>query len=114
MVSPLLRRGGALLVAALLSISLGCSGTTTGGAPADGSTPASGSGAGPGASSDSGASAADFTLPALDGSTVHLSDFRGKVVLLDFWSTTCDPCLAAMPHLVELYKKEKENGLVVL
>lgn len=93
-----------LVAGSLLVASLGCSGTTAGGPPADGSTPASGSAA----------SAPDFTLQALDGSTVHLSDFKGKVVLLDFWSTTCDPCLAAMPHLVELYKKEKDRGFVVL
>ncbi|MBK8252844.1 MAG: TlpA family protein disulfide reductase [Polyangiaceae bacterium] len=61
-----------------------------------------------------GAAAPDFTLPALDGSTVHLSDYKGKVVLIDFWSTTCDPCLAAMPHLVDLYKKNKEKGFVIL
>lgn len=105
MISRLLHSCGALAVAALVSTSFGCAGTTSGGAPADGSTPAAGGSA---------AGAPDFTLPALDGSTVHLSDYRGKVVLLDFWSTTCDPCLAAMPHLVDLYKKQKDNGFVVL
>jgi peroxiredoxin len=72
---------------------------------------------GPGAAgADSGASAApDFSLKALDGKTVHLSDYLGKeVVLIDFWSTTCDPCMAEMPHLVELYKKNKDKGFVVL
>lgn len=58
--------------------------------------------------------AADFSLPSLDGRTVHLSDYEGKVVLVDFWSTTCDPCMAEMPHLVELYKKHKDDGFVVL
>lgn len=108
MISSLLRKGGVLAAAASLCLLLGCSGTTGGGAttPNDGSTPAAGDGAS--------AAAADFTLPALDGSTIHLSDYRGKVVLLDFWSTTCDPCLAAMPHLVELYKKQKDAGFVVL
>jgi peroxiredoxin len=68
---------------------------------------------GPGASSGS---APDFSLPALDGQTVRLSDFTSKnqVVLIDFWSTTCDPCLVEMPHLVDLYKKHKEQGFVVL
>ncbi len=106
MTSVLLRWGGALLVAALASLSSGCSGTTTSGGEA--SAPAN-----PAAES-AGAAAPDFTLPALDGTTVHLSDYKGKVVLIDFWSTTCDPCLAAMPHIVDLYKKQKDKGFVVL
>ncbi len=59
--------------------------------------------------------APDFALPALDGKTVRLSDYAGKsVVLIDFWSTICDPCLAEMPHLVDLYKKYKDKGFVIL
>ncbi len=62
-----------------------------------------------------GPKAPDFTLPAIDGSQVSLADFHGKkVVVLDFWSTTCDPCMAEMPHLVDLYKRYKDRGLVVL
>jgi len=62
-----------------------------------------------------GPKAADFTLPKADGGQVSLSDFAGKkVVLVDFWSTTCDPCMNEMPHLVDLYKKYKDRGLVVL
>jgi peroxiredoxin len=67
-----------------------------------------------GAGPSSGGSAQDFSLPTLEGKTARLSDYTGKVVLIDFWSTTCDPCLAEMPHLVELYKKNKEKGFVVL
>jgi peroxiredoxin len=104
----ILRRSGALLSAVVFSLLSACSGPTAGGPDAkdpsaDSSTPASG-----------GAAAPDFTLPALDGSTIHLSDYKGKVVLIDFWSTTCDPCLAAMPHLVDLYKKQKDKGFVIL
>lgn len=59
--------------------------------------------------------APDFSLPTLDGKTVTLSDYVGKsVVLIDFWSTTCDPCMMEMPHLVELYEKHKAQGFVVL
>ncbi len=61
-----------------------------------------------------GAAAPDFTLTSLDGKQVRLSDYKGSVVLIDFWSTTCDPCLNEMPHLVELYKKNKDRGFVVL
>ena len=60
-------------------------------------------------------SAMDFALQSTDGKTVHLSDYLGKdVVLIDFWSTTCDPCMTEMPHLVDLYKKHKDKGFVVL
>jgi peroxiredoxin len=63
----------------------------------------------------SGASAPDFELQSTDGSTVRLSDYLGKsVVLIDFWSTTCDPCMVEMPHLVDLYKAKKSKGFVVL
>ena len=114
MTSPLSHVGGALrsfTLAALtsviaLSISA-CSGTTGGGS-SDPKTPA------PDGAAASSGSAPEFSLPALDGSTVHLSDFKGKVVLIDFWSTTCDPCLAEMPHIVDLYKANKDKGLVVL
>lgn len=62
-----------------------------------------------------GKKAPDFTLDSIDGDQVSLSDFHGKsVVILDFWETTCDPCLKEMPHLVKLYEKYKDRGLVVL
>jgi peroxiredoxin len=61
------------------------------------------------------ASAPDFSLKSTEGRTVRLSDYIGKsVVLIDFWSTTCDPCLAEMPYLVDLYKAKKDKGFVVL
>src|SRR5262245_59608075 len=76
---------------------------------------ATGPGSSTGSAAAKGPSAPDFSLPTLDGKTVRLSDHFGqKVVLIDFWSTTCDPCMAEMPHLVELYKKHKDQGFVVL
>lgn len=70
---------------------------------------------GGGTAASKGPSAPDFSLPSLDGKTVRLSDYLGKnVVLIDFWSTTCDPCMAEMPHIVDLYKKHKDKGFVVL
>jgi len=63
----------------------------------------------------SGPKAPDFELPTLDGGDVRLSDHFGKdVVLIDFWSTTCDPCMVEMPHLVKMYKKHKDKGFVIL
>lgn len=60
-------------------------------------------------------SAPDFSLPALDGSLVRLSDSIGKkVILIDFWSTSCEPCLVSMPLLAELYSKYRDQGLEIL
>jgi thiol-disulfide isomerase/thioredoxin len=57
--------------------------------------------------------ATDFTLPALDGKKVSLSQFKGKVVLLNFWATWCGPCKAEIPGFVELQQQYK-NDLVIL
>lgn len=62
----------------------------------------------------SGPKAPDFTLRTLDGGEITLSDLKGKVVLVDFWSTTCDPCLAEMPELVKLYNEKKDEGFEIL
>jgi peroxiredoxin len=49
------------------------------------------------------------------GHTVRLGDHLGKeVVLLDFWATYCEPCLAEMPHLEKMYEGNKERGFVVI
>jgi peroxiredoxin len=61
-----------------------------------------------------GAPASDFTLRDLDGRQVRLSDYTGKVVLLDFWATWCTPCAAELPHLEALYRARRDDGLVVL
>jgi peroxiredoxin len=58
--------------------------------------------------------APDFALKDADGKTVRLSDYKGKVVLLDFWATWCVPCQAELPQLEELYEKNKDAGLVVV
>ena len=61
-----------------------------------------------------GQTAPDFTLQALDGKTVRLSDFRGKGVLLNFWATWCQPCKIEMPWFAELQKQYGPQGLQIL
>ncbi len=58
--------------------------------------------------------APDFTLQSLDGKTVHLSDFRGKAILLNFWATWCEPCKVEMPWIVDLQQKYASEGLQVV
>jgi peroxiredoxin len=96
-------------------LALGVSSCGAEGAQGPGAQNAAGAAPAAGAKAGAQASAPDFSLKATDGRTVHLSDYLGKsVVLIDFWSTTCDPCLAEMPHLVDLYKAKKDKGFVVL
>lgn len=58
--------------------------------------------------------AIDFALKSLDGTTVKLSDLKGKIVVLDFWATWCGPCLASFPSLQKVYDKYKENPNIVI
>ncbi|HXZ40100.1 MAG TPA: TlpA disulfide reductase family protein [Terriglobales bacterium] len=58
--------------------------------------------------------APDFALQSLDGKTVHLTDFRGKAVLLNFWATWCAPCKIEMPWFVELQKQYGPEGLQIV
>jgi peroxiredoxin len=58
--------------------------------------------------------APDFTLPKLDGQDLRLSSYRGKVVLLDFWATWCDPCREETPHFVELQQAYGDRGLQII
>jgi thiol-disulfide isomerase/thioredoxin len=56
----------------------------------------------------------DFSLTTLDGKHIRLADYRGKVVLVNFWETWCPPCVAETPGLVQLYNKNKDQGFVVI
>lgn len=58
--------------------------------------------------------AAPLSGRTLEGKTVSLSDLKGKVVLVDFWATWCDPCKAEIPELVELQKALGPKGFVIL
>jgi len=61
-----------------------------------------------------GAEAPDFAMNDLEGNEVKLSDFKGKVVLIDFWASWCGPCRRENPHVVKLYEKYKKDGFEIL
>jgi thiol-disulfide isomerase/thioredoxin len=58
--------------------------------------------------------APDFALRSLDGPTVHLSDYRGRPVWINFWASWCPPCRDEMPRLEGVYLAHVVDGLVVL
>lgn len=62
----------------------------------------------------SGVKAPDFTVYTPDDQPVTLSQFKGKVVILDFWATWCGPCKVSMPGLEKIYSQVKGQGVVVL
>jgi len=55
-----------------------------------------------------------FTLKDLQSNKMRLSDFRGKVVLLNFFATWCPPCRMEIPELIRIYQQNKKKGLVIL
>lgn len=61
-----------------------------------------------------GAPSPPFTLRDLDGKLVSLSDFSGKVVLVNFWATWCGPCRVEMPAMESLYKEMRSKGFEIL
>lgn len=58
--------------------------------------------------------APDFQLTDLDGKNIKLSDYRGKVVLLNFWADWCPPCKRELPDLIALHRQYQDQGLAII
>src|SRR5215467_1511779 len=58
--------------------------------------------------------APEFTLKDLNGKDVSLSDYKGKVILVNFWATWCTPCLGEIPELIQMQEKYGPKGFVIL
>ncbi len=59
-------------------------------------------------------SAPNFRLKTADGSTLELADYKGKVIILDFWATWCPPCRREIPGFIRLYERYQDRGLVII
>ena len=56
----------------------------------------------------------DISLVSLDGEALRLADYRGRPLLVTFWSTTCSSCVREIPHLTELYRELAPRGLEII
>lgn len=66
------------------------------------------------AAQKSSALAPDFTLPTTDGKMLKLSNYRGKVVIIDFWATWCPPCRKGIPDLIDIKKRYGSKGVEII
>jgi thiol-disulfide isomerase/thioredoxin len=57
---------------------------------------------------------ADYEVPTLDGAKFKLSDYRGKVLVVDFWATWCGPCRQEIPQLVRISNQNRERGVEIV
>lgn len=58
--------------------------------------------------------APDFSLKGINGRTINSSDYRGKVMMVDFWATDCGPCREEIPGFVELQDRYRDDGFVIV
>ena len=61
-----------------------------------------------------GKKAIDFNVKDLDGNDLSLEQYRGKVILLDFWAVWCGPCIAEMPNVKQVYEKYKDANFQII
>ena len=61
-----------------------------------------------------GKKAPEFSLKDVNGQVIKLSDFKNKVVIIDFWATWCPPCRQEIPHFIDLYSQYKGRGLEII
>jgi peroxiredoxin len=71
-------------------------------------------GSGPRCATNKGQARFDFTLKDMNGARVRLSDYKGKVILLNFWATWCGPCKVEIPEFIEAYDRYHDRGFVIL
>jgi peroxiredoxin len=69
---------------------------------------------GPSCAKATGRANLNFTLKDVNGANVQLADYKGKVVLLNFWATWCLPCKVEIPEFVEAYERYRDKGFVIL
>jgi thiol-disulfide isomerase/thioredoxin len=76
-------------------------------------SPAAASTSGPTCDAESGKGKLDFVVKDMHNVPVKMADYKGKVVLLNFWATWCGPCKVEIPAFVELYARYRDKGLVI-
>jgi len=107
-------RTGLSILAAFVVVSCGSDNPKSAGSAHPSATPAGESVAAAQKKSSGPRSAPAFALKDADGKSVSLADYKGKVVLLNFWATWCGPCKVEIPWFVDFERKYKDRGFAVL